>query len=87
MKNSFGQTALHYAAVYGAIPTAQVILSFTDESNKLLSIKDNEGMTALFYAKKKGDHAMVEFLLYNNSPTLTKSEESRIEKFVVSKCA
>ena len=35
MKNKLGQTPLHYAAIYGAIPTAQVILSSTDVPNKL----------------------------------------------------
>lgn len=75
-QNSFGNTPLHIAALYGQVEMCHLL-----NEPFLVDMQNNAGMTALHYAADRGNDAMCKWLIRNGGASInikTKDEKTAL---------
>lgn len=71
LTNSYGNTVLHYAAMYGDVNTVNVLL---DADSSLASVENNEGITPIYYAIIVSDNDILSSLINNGQIDVNKKD-------------
>jgi ankyrin repeat protein len=81
-KDSYGNTALHWAVEGGHKPMIQLLL----EKGADVHLQDEQGRTALHWAALKGDKIMLQLLLERGSDVAVKNYDGQIAMHLAALC-